>query len=90
MAVFHFHDHWDARHPDGIATGMMRELGWEHNVDPQNPWRFAFPGIPLERFVKDIESRLSVRTMRVIGNPKLTVRNVLASWGYVSRMPGIP
>ena len=90
MAVFHFHDHWHARHPDGIATGMMRELGWEHNVDPQNPRRFAFPDIPLERFVKDIESRLSVRTMRVIGNPKLNVRNVLTSWGYVSRMPGIP
>ena len=29
MAVFHFHDHWHARHPDGIATGMARELGWE-------------------------------------------------------------
>src|SRR5215212_7816158 len=28
MVVFHFHDHWHARRPDGIATGMARELGW--------------------------------------------------------------
>src|SRR5690348_2447878 len=31
MAVFHFHDHWHARRPDGIAAGMARELGWEQN-----------------------------------------------------------
>ena len=28
MVSFHFHDHWHARRPDGIATGMVRELGW--------------------------------------------------------------
>src|SRR5215470_4672358 len=32
MVVFHFHDHWHGRRPDGIATGMIRELGWEKNV----------------------------------------------------------
>jgi putative NIF3 family GTP cyclohydrolase 1 type 2 len=90
MVVFHFHDHWHARKPDGIATGMTQELGWTHNADPQNPRRFTFPAIPLERFAKQIESRLKVRTMRVVGDPKLPVRRVLTSWGYVSRMPGIP
>src|SRR5204863_6226885 len=29
MAVFHFHDHWHAHRPDGIAFGMMRQLGRE-------------------------------------------------------------
>jgi hypothetical protein len=24
MVVFRFHDHWHARRPDGIATGMAR------------------------------------------------------------------
>jgi putative NIF3 family GTP cyclohydrolase 1 type 2 len=89
MAVFRFHDHWHARKPDGIAVGMMRELGWEHNADSGDPGRFVFPGVSLERFAEDIQSRLGVRTMRVVGDPKLPVRRVLASWGYVSRMPGI-
>lgn len=90
MVVFHFHDHWHGRRPDGIATGMMKELGWEKNADPQNPRLFHFPGIPLARFARDMETRLKIRTMRVVGNPKLPVRRVLASWGNVSLMPGIP
>lgn len=90
MAVFHFHDHWHGRRPDGIATGMMRELGWEKNVDPANPRRFHFDAVPLARFVQDIEAKLKIRTMRVLGDPKLAVNRVAASWGYVSQFPGTP
>ena len=36
MAVFHLHDHWHAMQPDGIATGMARELGWEKNADARS------------------------------------------------------
>jgi putative NIF3 family GTP cyclohydrolase 1 type 2 len=90
LVVFHFHDHWHGRRPDGIATGMARELGWEKNADPQNPRLFVFPGTPLARFAREIQSRLKIRTMRVVGDPKLPVRRVVASWGYLSQMPGIP
>ena len=90
MAVFHFHDHWHARHPDGIATGMAQALGWDKNADPQNPRKFLFERVTLEQFCKDIASQLGIRTMRVVGDPQLAVQRVLASWGYVSRMPGIP
>lgn len=88
MAVFHFHDHWHARRPDGIATGMMRELGWQNNADAANPRLFTFPATPLARFVSDIEKKLKPHTMRVLGDPKLEVRRVMASWGYVSQFPG--
>src|SRR5579884_1914549 len=90
MAVFRFHDHWHARRPDGIATGMMQELGWTQNADPHNPRRFTFDGLPLDKLVEQMQARLHVRTMRVIGDPKLPVHRAVASWGYVSRMPGIP
>lgn len=90
MVVFHFHDHWHGRRPDGINTGMMRELGWEKNADPQNPRRFTFPGTPLARFAKEMERKLKIRTMRVVGDPRLPVKHVLASWGNVSLIPGIP
>ncbi len=29
VAIFHFHDHWHAFHPDGIAQGMINQLGWQ-------------------------------------------------------------
>jgi putative NIF3 family GTP cyclohydrolase 1 type 2 len=88
MVVFRFHDHWHARRPDGIATGMMRELGWEKNAVGENPRAFTFPGIPLARFAQDIEARLKIRTMRVLGDPKLAVNRVAVSWGYFSQVPG--
>ena len=90
MVVFHFHDHWHARRPDGIASGMARELGWEQNADPQNPRQFVFPGTPLARLASDMQSRLKIRTMRVVGDPRMPVKRVAASWGNVSQFPGIP
>jgi putative NIF3 family GTP cyclohydrolase 1 type 2 len=90
MVIFRFHDHWHARRPDGIATGMARELGWEKQADPQNPKQFLLDGTPLAQLAKDMQARLGIRTMRVIGDPTLVVRRVLANWGYASPMPGIP
>jgi len=90
MAVFRFHDHWHAHRPDGIAAGMTKELGWEKNADAENPRLFSFPGTPLARFAKDIQAKLKIRTMRVVGDPTLPVNRAIASWGYVSQMPGIP
>ncbi len=90
MAVFHFHDHWHARRPDGIATGMIRALGWEKNNDPQNPRLFTFPETSLARFAQGMAAKLNIRTMRVVGDPNLSVRRVMASWGNVSLMPGVP
>jgi putative NIF3 family GTP cyclohydrolase 1 type 2 len=90
MVVFHFHDHWHRRNPDGINAGMAQELGWEKNADSENPRIFNFPGMQLSRFAKEMETKLKIRTMRVLGDPKLPVKRVIASWGYVSPTPGIP
>jgi len=90
MVVFHFHDHWHARRPDGIAAGMVHELGWEKNADPQNARQFLFDAIPLDRFAQDMQSKLKIRVMRVVGDPALRVSRVAASWGNVSLNPGIP
>jgi putative NIF3 family GTP cyclohydrolase 1 type 2 len=87
MVSFHFHDHWHGHKPDGIAVGMARELGWEKQADEQNPRLFTFPGTTLALLAKDMQSRLKIRTMRVVGDPGLAIHHAIASWGYVSQPP---
>jgi putative NIF3 family GTP cyclohydrolase 1 type 2 len=89
MVVFRFHDHWHARRPDGVAFGMARELGWQAMADANNQRRFTLPGVPLAELVKDIESRLGARTIRVLGDPALVVRRVAANWGFTSPDAGM-
>jgi putative NIF3 family GTP cyclohydrolase 1 type 2 len=89
IAIFRFHDHWHRMSPDGIAVGMARELGWDAKADPKSPHQFRFPGTPLQQLVKEIEAQLKVKTMRVVGDPKMPVTRVLASWGYTTLMPGL-
>ena len=91
MVVSHFHDHWHGLKPmDGIATGMMRELGWEKNNDPQNFRQFTFPGVPLAKLAKEMQTKLKIRTMRVVGDPNLPIKRAMASWGNCSLQPGAP
>jgi len=89
MVVFHFHDHWHAMQPDGIAIGMARELGWEKHADPDNPKLFALPEVRLDALAAQMASRLGIQTLRVVGDPALRVRRVLTSWGYVGQPGGI-
>jgi putative NIF3 family GTP cyclohydrolase 1 type 2 len=88
VVIFRFHDHWHRMSPDGIATGMARELGWEKYADAKARREFVFPATPLSQFAKDIQDRLKIRAMRVVGDPSLPVTRVLANWGYANFTPG--
>jgi putative NIF3 family GTP cyclohydrolase 1 type 2 len=61
---------------------MVRALGWEKYADAQNPRLFNFSGLTLERLASEMQRKLNVRTMRVVGDPATPVSHVTASWGY--------
>ena len=91
MVVFHFHDHLHGLKPmDGVAKGMIQELGWEKHNDPENFRQFTFPNVPLAKLAKELQTKLKIRVMRVIGDPDLPVKRAMASWGNCSLMPGVP
>jgi putative NIF3 family GTP cyclohydrolase 1 type 2 len=69
---------------------MMRELGWEQYNDPQNFRLYKFPGLSLAKLAKELQTKLRIRTMRVVGDPNLTIKQAYASWGNCSLMPGVP
>lgn len=87
IVIFRFHDHWHARRPDGIATGMVQALGWEKYVSAENPRQFTLPSTTLGELARQLQSRLQARTMRVVGDPSLSVTRVAASWGYFTFTP---
>jgi putative NIF3 family GTP cyclohydrolase 1 type 2 len=90
MVVLHMHDHWHRRTPDGIAMGMAKEVGWEPFLIPSSPREFVFKDRTLVDLAREIESKLHIRTMRVLGDPSMNVTRAIASWGYVSATPAIP
>ncbi len=90
MVVFHFHDHWRDRTPDGIAVGMAKALGWEGFLaDASRPTVFQLPPTTLLDLAKELHAKLGDRTMRMVGDPRLKVRSVAASWGNAEQMPTI-
>jgi putative NIF3 family GTP cyclohydrolase 1 type 2 len=73
--------------PDGIATGMAAGLGWtQYQVAPA---AFQIPPTTLLDLARNLQVRLNDPTIRVVGDPKLGVRNVAAIWGTAAQMPAI-
>jgi putative NIF3 family GTP cyclohydrolase 1 type 2 len=83
MVVWRFHDHWHMRRPDGISAGMAESLGWEKYKDAGDPRVFAMPATTtLASLAKQIQGRLNIRTLRVIGDPQLRAARVALNPGF--------
>jgi putative NIF3 family GTP cyclohydrolase 1 type 2 len=82
LVIWRFHDHWHERHPDGIVTGVIEALGWDKYPTHDNPRRYAIPPTTLEKLASDIRDRMHIKTMRVVGDPKLKIANAAYSPGY--------
>lgn len=90
LVCFHLHEDWPLKGPDGIAVGMSKELGWDsYIVDSTNPTIFKLPPTTLLGLAQELSRKLDDRTMRVVGDPTLSVSNVAAKWGNASQMPAI-
>ena len=69
---------------------MSKELGWDsYIVDPTNPTKFKLPPTTLLGLAQELSRKLDDKTMRVVGDPNLSVSNVAAKWGNASQMPAI-
>jgi len=89
LVCFNLHDHWRDRMPDGIAQGMAAGLGWTPYQVGGNAGLFQLPATSLLDLARDLQTRLNAPTLRVVGDPKLAVRNVAALWGNGAQMPAI-
>ena len=81
LIIWRFHDHWHARKPDGIQAGMVHALNWEKYQDPGNEHLFTVPLTSLTNLAAEIQNRLHIRTMRVVGEPDMRVTRLAMSPG---------
>lgn len=73
LVIWRFHDHLHARQPDMTAVGLAEALGWDKYVSKDDPRVYVLPPVRLRDLAKDVEKRLHLHAMRVIGDPESRV-----------------
>ena len=68
IVVWRFHDYWHAHEPDGIATGVLKRLGWEAYAQPDQPHLCQIPPVPLSELSRFMKDRFGAKQIRVMGN----------------------
>ena len=81
MVVFRLHDEIHAAAPDHIEIGLLEALGWQAYVKSDNPFLFTIPPTTLGALAAQLANKFNVKTMRVVGNPKLPVTHVAVEPG---------
>ncbi len=71
LIIWRFHDHWHAKRPDGILVGMTHALGWENFQNRTVENLFVLPETTLATLAESAKARLSIRALRVVGDPNM-------------------
>jgi putative NIF3 family GTP cyclohydrolase 1 type 2 len=87
LVIWRFHDHLHRApgQPDRILKGMVAALGWSAFQNAEEPYRFRFPETTLSDLAGQIKRRLGIRTLRVVGDPRLRVSQVAFLPGAAGR-----
>ena len=68
IVVWRFHDYWHAHEPDGVATGVLKRLGWEAYAQPDQPQICQIPSVPLGELSLFMKDRFGAQRIRVMGS----------------------
>lgn len=76
LVVWRFHDYWHAHSPDGIATGVLKLLGWEGYALPGRPQICHIPPVKLSNLSLFMKQRFGAKRLRIMGNPDMDCARV--------------
>jgi putative NIF3 family GTP cyclohydrolase 1 type 2 len=77
MVVFRLHDEIHMAKPDPIGMALVEALGaTKYLDDPNDPSLITIPPVSLRVFVRELQSRLHLQTMRIVGNPDMSVKHI--------------
>ena len=89
LVVWRFHDHWHARQPDAVMTGLVQLLGWDKYQAGGDQRFYTLPETTLGALARTIQDRLKVRTLRAIGDPGIPVSRISLSPGAAGLMAAV-
>jgi len=81
VVIWRFHDHWHMHQPDGIYTGMLKELGWEAFADPYDLSFINLPPRSLAELVGELKVKLAIPQVRIVGDPQMSCEKIVLSVG---------
>lgn len=79
IVIWRDHDHIHRHEPDGIAYGVMKELGWEDYLISKNvnkPKDFRLPQTTVRELALFLKEKLGLNGIRVLGNLDAEVSTV--------------
>jgi putative NIF3 family GTP cyclohydrolase 1 type 2 len=76
MVVFRLHDRMHAASTDEVGTGLVRSLGWQNYTEAGNLFLVTIPQTTLVKLSREIAAKLNAQTLRVVGNPDLSITHV--------------
>jgi len=76
IVIWRFHDYWHMHRPDGIMTGVLKELGWESYADPGRSQLCTIPAMPLRGLATLLKGKLGLKSLQVVGNGEMPCRRV--------------
>ena len=76
MVVFRFHDQMHSISPDPVAIGFLEAMGWQSYMDGGNPFQLTIPRTTLLELSRELTRKLKAKSVRVVGNPALSITHV--------------
>jgi putative NIF3 family GTP cyclohydrolase 1 type 2 len=91
VVIFRMHDHVHDRRPDFTYAGAARELGLDPAREtPPGSHRFTISETTLEALAAEVQRRLNIRALRVVGDAKARVSRIQLGVGYATPAANTP
>lgn len=76
IAIWRFHDYLHSLQPDPTITGLLKVLDWTAYALPGQPFMCELLPRSLQDLVLEIKSKLSLATIRVVGDDQMTCKRI--------------
>jgi putative NIF3 family GTP cyclohydrolase 1 type 2 len=83
LVIWRFHDYLHSLPPDSTVMGLVQALNWEFNQSPERPYICQIQPMTLLALGQLIKERLSLPTLRVVGDMAMRCEQV-------GVLPGFP